>query len=349
MKLGVFSDLHLHNHKPFSEPTDYPGINTRAFKCLEILEQINAVVKEEKLAAALFCGDFWDFRGYLWVPLFNAAYDWVSSIADECPFILIPGNHDMSASGPESDSGVDAFDSIEGVHVIRVGSYYTINDKGERVIVQGVGAEDDFTTIPYVKGGTSTKRILLMHDILKGANLTPDFEAEDGLSVKVLKKLMKDKAIDKCFIGDIHLRQDAAPNIHYVGCCIQKSFSDAGQDKGMVIYDTKRNTVKFLNLESPQFLEGDESTEVDDYNYWQIQFSDPVEYAKRRAEFKGQPPNTKFLPPEKQAHEKRSSIDLSTGHAEAMREYVAQNQKGKAAQARLLKLGQSLLIGEEKG
>ena len=341
MKIGIFSDLQLHNHGPYSRP-HLEGVNTRGENCLNILEQVRDVAESESLGAVLFCGDFWDLRGYLWVPLFNQAYALVSSIAEVCPFVLISGNHDLSANNMEAWSSVEVFNDIQDVHHLR----HRFNTKrlGDGVLVVGMSAFEEFPPLPIAVLDDIQTRILLIHETIVGAKITNQFNAESGMNLDNLKKHMKDNKIDQCFAGDIHLRQELAPNIRYVGACIQKSFSDAPQKKGMLIYDTETNKVTFRGLKSPRFLTDDGTGTITDFDYWRIETETIDDYHVAKERLKdGLATNIQLIPPEKK-QVKRSSISLTTSHADALREYVGIHADKKDA-ARLLKQGDEFLIG----
>lgn len=343
MKLGIFSDLHLHNHKPFSRPTGAPGINSRANSCLCVLIEIIEMSRRREIDAVLFCGDFWDLRGFIWVPLFHEAYSLLRELSKRVAVVMIKGNHDLATSEENTPSGVDVFRTVGGVHVLDK-THQRVYLGGKRVYVCGISADEGLEDLrePAPPGICS---VLLMHTMIEGVKITDKYNAESGLSLTRLRKFMDKNNFHRCFIGDVHLRQDVAPNIHYVGSVIQKSFSDAGQHKGMTIYDTKKNTIKFRRIVSPEFRTRNQVPEHLGKDYWKItpQNKEEHDIAKKGRTFR-----VRIIPPEK-AHKVRSNITVGTSHDDALVEYVhSKLPVGSGDAKRMVRLGRKYMIPETK-
>lgn len=335
MKLLIFSDLHLHNHAPFAEPA-WSGINSRGRECIQVLYRLEDVVRDDGVDAVLFCGDFWDFRGYLWVPLFDMAYRALTRIASRVPFVMISGNHDLATSDRHGISGIDAFRNIPGVRVL-------VPPFGKNlggVMVYGMGADKTMLDLEHISSSPNNLNILMLHETIKGVKMTDQYSAPLGLSPIELGRFMDRKDIHRCFLGDIHLRQDPMPNVHYVGCCLQKSFSDSGQDKGFTLYDTDEDTLTFISSRAPKFYVTKKMPLEENKNYWRVT---PDSYPEYKAEKFRKAKNVQLIPPVKE-HKKRSNIDLTTNSERRLKEYVHIMEPDVGKHERLLDFGKSFFI-----
>lgn len=339
MKIGIFSDLHLNNHKPFSTPMG-SGLNSRAYKCLSILVQVRDMAAKERFDIVCFCGDFWDTRGSLPVVLFNIAYSLVAEIANICPFLFIRGNHDLATQEEDSPSSIDSFGSIPGVQVLDKNDfYYNPLDNFE---IWGLGADEPLVVPEGFH--RSYKVFLLLHTLLKGAKIHDEYDVEEGLKPRDLKSFMKDNNVEFCVIGDIHLRQTVSDNIVYVGSCIQKSFADTGQEKGIIILNTVKCDWRFVPLDSPKFVEIAAGVKDwwNSFDYFRV-FTKDQEAYEIKNKVSNHPRNIQLMPPEKVAAKCRSDITLDISHEEAMRRYVEKELEKSEDQQRLLKYGMGFL------
>lgn len=339
MRVGIFSDLHLHSFKPFSKPVK-GGINTRSENSLEILIQVAKIAYDEYLDLVCFCGDFFHSRGQLSVPLFNEANKLIKEI--HCDVAMIRGQHDLATREFGAPSGVDVFEDMDGVSVLDGAHPY----KSKELIVYGCNSDeslDDIETEDDVYY-SSASRILLMHTIIRGCKINPQFKAEEGLSLKKLHKFMKDADIFRCFLGDIHLRQALSKRVNYVGCSIQQSFGEEKYDTGITIWDSRKAVLKFVQFVSPKFVTVPSSMVkkkwFDDYNYFKVHTGTRERYRKLSRNPKW---NVKPIPPEKKTDKKRSTISLETDHKVAVRTYTRGLEKNKVRRDRLVKLGINIL------
>jgi len=59
---------------------------------------------------------------------------------------------------------------------------------------------------------------------------------------------------DMVLCGHIHQRQRLAPNFVVVGSPLHRDQGDVGEEKGLLIYDTDDQSIKFFPLDYPRFL-----------------------------------------------------------------------------------------------
>lgn len=323
-RIGIFSDLHLHNFKQFSKPVG-KGLNSRAVETLKILDQVVGVAESLELEAVLFCGDMFESRGYISVALLKEAKDRIRSIARICPVIMIAGNHDQATKEEDTPNAVELFSDIEGVMILSNGDSTIIGGEeyeGWDLEIFGFEAGEKLTDLinPSRFSG-DYNRILLLHETIKGTAInSTGYVADFGIPKNYLKKYLDRNEIDFCFIGDIHVRQKILDNCWYVGNTIQKEFGE-DQDKGILILED--GEVYFLPLESPQFKSIDFSDLESEYNetdYFRVTVSSVEEYEQLNENWNYF--NIKPIPDIETEKKERSEIGLDMDKDELLETYI---------------------------
>lgn len=334
MKVGIWSDLHLHSFKPFSKPVK-GGINTRSENTLEILIKVAQIAQDESLNLVCFCGDFWHARGYLSVPLFKEAYKLIGEIP--CDVAMIRGQHDLATREFGAPSGIDVFGYIDGVSILDGEHSWKHRD----LIVYGCNSDEtlDDIEVDYGAFHKECPKILLMHTIIQGCKINPIFKAEEGMSLKKLHNFMDYAGISKCFLGDIHLRQQVSKRVYYVGCAIQQSFGEEKYETGMTIWEPDV-TMKFIPFTGAEFVTVQATNShkkwYSEHNYFRVCTKSETLFRKLLRDPKW---NVRLIPPAKTFSKKRSSIKLETDYKSAIRTYTKNKIKHKDKLERLTKLG----------
>lgn len=345
MKIGIFSDLHLHNYSAFGEPAG-GGLNHRAVKSLDTLFQIYEKVDELDLEFLCFCGDMFEAKGNLSVPLIIAAKECLKLISDRMNILAVPGNHDIAVREKDSPTSIDIFEDLK--YFVNVDK--TVFPRGGEPWFIGMGADTELKDLEIMLKSKakympkSNKGILLMHKTFKGTLISnTGYKAETGMSIREVEKFMQKHNIVYCFCGDIHIRQRLRDNIWYVGNPLQVGFGDT-QEKGMLILDTDNWSVDFEELRSPKFISVDyANAKIDDYNYFSINTSNKEDFeeAQRLNAW-----NVKINPPPKEYSKDRTTIKMDMDVDNVLEEYV--KMKNPLGKDRILKLGKSLLTEAKK-
>lgn len=272
MKIGIFSDIHIHNWKRFAKPsTLYLGINSRAEACLEVLFQIGTIAKEEPLDCILFCGDFFESRGNVSIPLVVASKIILSEILDICPIFAVSGNHDLVGASSESISALNMFDSLNSENG------FTILDNrivGYREL--SIAGIPNGSSLSRIDDEDKKGKILIMHHHVTGARMSSSSSmmVKSDISIEQIEEYMERFGYSYCFIGDIHTRQKLEDNIWYVGSTLQHDFGET-QNKGILILDTDKSSIEFREIPSPKFFSigEDEIDSIDNFNYFEVRAS----------------------------------------------------------------------------
>jgi DNA repair exonuclease SbcCD nuclease subunit len=245
LKLALFSDLHVHAYREFSEPLP-SGLNSRLGDTLDALE---AVVRgAEGLDALVFGGDLFHKRRILDVRAFNEVFDRLA--INKVSAYLLRGNHDQATR----DGKVHSLHSLKKVA--------SIIDRPKLVEL------DDGIWINFIpwsdnpaetKAALKTKRpkgatsyICVGHFGVLGAVTGPtEYVPLEPIQLEDLP----DGLYDFGFLGHYHRRQKLKERWWYIGSPLQTSRGERGENKGYLIYDTdnpNKFTVKPLHL--PEFV-----------------------------------------------------------------------------------------------
>lgn len=335
MKLGVFSDVHIHNFQQFGKPSQvFQGINTRAEDCFNAIIKAYQTAKENDAEALLFCGDLFENRGTLSVSLIRIAQVVLQHICSDIPVYAISGNHDYASKHGESVSSVELFDTIENLKVISLGTEY-LNGVAISGVSHGKSYED-------LEKHTADSGVLLLHTTFSGTTISDSHIAETGEDLDDLKEYMKDNNYSMCFVGDIHRRQNLGDGVWYVGSLLQNGFGDE-QDKGMLIVDTETKSVRFHTIVSPRFVTIQCGEDVEESGYYRIATESETDYSYAKQKY-GDFTNSIILPPNKTVTKKRvEGVTLNSDPMKGLSAWMTAKGIEVPLQKELKKLAKPLL------
>jgi len=249
MKIGLFSDLHLHKWMSFG--VDEYGLSVRLGDQMKVLEQIKKNIIEYKIDKLAFGGDLYHKVGEIPVECINVAHEFFAYLErEDIPCLMVDGNHDLiNRKSPHwYHSAVRPFDNTkeyEGVK-IKIVNYMDVID---------------YTEIRDYD-------IVILH---KQPTLVNDygikFDGADWETLAANNKLV--------FFGHYHERMFLSGNCFIMGSVMPLTFADTN-DRGMWIVDTDNWTVEFIPIQSPKFITVDTPDQVvkDDGNYYRVLHAD---------------------------------------------------------------------------
>jgi len=261
MKVLLFSDLHAHAFRSYATMTP-EGRNSRLQDALNILKQIDTLSRQEDVLGILFGGDLFHIRpglGNMKIPTFNAVFEAVARLKIGRSFVgLLVGNHDQgNKSGTEHS--IYAFQST--VTVMDQLQWYAFESNGEYLNVLAVPA----TTQPDLGAAITHAiddhadredfqgpHIMLGHLGIEGATVGSNFVMRGNGSYKVGD--LHPKYFDQIFLGDYHKPQVLAENVQYIGATHHHNWSDEGQPRGCLIWNTETGKIEFHFLAGPHFV-----------------------------------------------------------------------------------------------
>jgi len=295
-KVIAFSDFHAHIFNDYAKP-DPEYVNDRFRAQMETLEKIFHMARAER-ATVLFAGDLFHKRSKIDDVVFNSVY----KIFAENPDVhvtMVRGNHDARTNATVTAHWLETFQYLPNVTVYAVPmcGYVEAGDSsvGEGFDIYAIPYSDDITFLKQkivefaemAKQG-DTPSVLVGHIGVDGSEVGKYSHRLEG-AFKV-GDLFPD-VFDYVLLGHYHKRQflGGLDNVCYIGNTIQTSFSDEGQEKGVMLLDTDKKTKpEFIPIKNKQFItltSIDENTqEIVDNNY--VRFILPKEQAQEVEIFK---------------------------------------------------------------
>lgn len=261
MKILLFSDLHAHAFRSYASMTT-EGRNSRLQDALNILNQIEQICRQEDVHGVLFGGDLFHIRpglGNMKIPTFNAVFEAIARIKLAVSFVgLLVGNHDQgNKSGTEHS--IYVFQSL--VTVMDRLQWYVFESNGEYVNVLAVPATTSTVLNELISREISDHadredfmgpHIMLGHLGIEGASVGTNFVMRGHGAHQVGS--LHPKYFDQVFLGDYHKPQKLADNVQYIGATHHHNWSDEGQPRGCLIWDTETDKIEFRFLAAPRFV-----------------------------------------------------------------------------------------------
>jgi len=257
MRILLFSDLHGHNFRPYSDLLP-GGRNSRLQDTLNILAEIEEVCRNQAVEGVLFGGDTFHARGTINVRAFNEVCQAMARINIHVSFFgVLVGNHDQS----------DRTGIIYSTETFK--SFLTVMDEprwysfGDALDVMAVPYHPDKATLLAHLQGIAHAELkapvscLLGHFGISGGKVGSNFVLVSDFETSLSELPYED--FDQVFLGHYHLPQTLLPNVRFIGATHQHNWGDAEQERGCWLWDTEPDqefsTPTFTPLTSaPRFV-----------------------------------------------------------------------------------------------
>lgn len=238
MKLIAIGDIHCSG---FTDDALIEGYPARLFYIKESLDSIIKYGREKGITDYVMVGDVYNDKTII----YNASQDMLVNFFlqnSDLNFILISGNHDLSATGTNQKSAISAFQKYPNVHCVLhepeviekyngvfvpyahdfLAKYRTVDTKGMKILFAHVGLNEG-----VLQSGLSRVDKLKMSDI-------------NNMSLLILGHYHKPQKIEGTnSIG------------YYVGSLIPKDWNDKNEDKRFLVVDTDTLEVESVNIDCP--------------------------------------------------------------------------------------------------
>jgi DNA repair exonuclease SbcCD nuclease subunit len=255
MKIAFVADLHIGAGRSFFSDlqSDLPYYLNRHKTCfLELIEQI----KKEEITYVILGGDLLDHARPL--PKESELLGWfLHELSEIAEVHIISGNHETLWGG------------MTALHPVQ--AYTQANDKIKWHLSLET-TDEPFGKVLWASHHETPRlgraiqefdpEFVVAHFAAKGCVYHNGITAPKGFEFKY-----KTGKIKRWFVGDIHLRQQMAPNAAYPGSPLQINFGESGV-KGFDVYDTEKNKLRqvaltktvalmteFVNEKVPEFSE----------------------------------------------------------------------------------------------
>lgn len=251
MRILFSADHHHHPYQQFASVRQ-GGMSSRVVEGLVAEEFLLSVEREHHIDVHVRLGDLFHQKNVLDAVTFSEVYDRIQMSA--VPQILLCGNHDEAAGGLRH--GIEPFRHLP--HVTVVSSPRACVFEG--VTIYGVPYHNDvevarqavkqFVRQHLAPQQTPAVTFLAFHGEITGAQTGSEYKLAGQLSLQDLYPSL----YTAVFCGHIHEPQQLAPNVWYVGSLLQRSFSDEGQPRSVVVFDTETRQGERLLVPGPRFV-----------------------------------------------------------------------------------------------
>ncbi|AIW03296.1 phosphoesterase [Bacillus phage Mater] len=333
-KLVVFSDFHAHLFEDFAKP-DPEYVNDRFRAQVATLYQVFEIARQHG-AKLLFTGDLFHKRAKIDDIVFNTVYR-VFAENDDIDVYMVRGNHDARTNATETAHWLETFQYLKHVTVIAT---------PERVFVPSDDGDFYICGIPYSDDTEYLKTKIVEYKELAKADDTPHILAAhigvDGSETgRYSHRLEGAFKIGDLFpdiftyvaLGHYHKRQFLGhlDNVFYTGNTIQTSFSDEGQDKGVMLLDIAgASRPEFIPVANKKFITLtaiDENTqELIDNNYVRLVL--PQDQAQEVAIFKEESDNVRVEIQREYKTETRIAIGMDSTEEQVVTEFAKEYYPG---------------------
>ena len=199
---------------------------------------------ESKADLAVIAGDLFDGHALIRSELMTCWLEFLAGI--KIPYYLIVGNHDK-ISPSSGVHALEAFKFLKDVHVVCpndiVYSNSTVSSSNLAMVSHNTA--EDFKRL--VMSIDSSFKILFCHQLFQGAQFDNGFYSPDGIPIEVVSRY---KLV---IAGDVHKEQQIG-NVWYTGSPFSMTFADAGQEKGVWIFDTETMERTKIKLNLPLYI-----------------------------------------------------------------------------------------------
>lgn len=251
MKIGIFTDIHVHNYRRFGYDA-VSGMSKRLNQqCLVIDQILDHFIHKEKVDLVIDGGDTLHKYGEVPTECVNIVCKMFGEIIHEkIPYILTDGNHDLVAlNDPKWFHSINSFFGKKH-------DEYTLPD-GYKIKIVHYGDKVDYDKIKRYN-------LVILHKTPIGAKVG-NYVFTDGVDWRILAENN-----GLVVFGHIHQPQQLSPNCFVLGAPMHLDFGDVG-DRGIYIIDTDTNSLRFIPLEFPRFITVDNYDDFKkDGNYYRI-------------------------------------------------------------------------------
>jgi len=221
MRILLYSDLHLREE--------------RLEDAAQVLSEIPRLAIDHNVDRIVNGGDTFNTRGVIRTKCLKVLYDAYSEWARQgLKQTIIVGNHDQ-----EDKAGVihpmKIFERFPDWHVIDTPQ---ISDGGVFIPYVSNGELKSFLTEHSFPKG----QVAFVHLGFQGAMMNDSYRDTEGVPIEWFNKFLA------VFSGHYHYR-NKIKHVQYIGSPMQQNFSEMGQEKGVLIYDSALKKTEFIPID----------------------------------------------------------------------------------------------------
>ena len=267
MRVGVISDVHVHNARRFGGP-EVASINQRCRITLDVLYRAITKAEQEQCEALLVLGDLFDSDHPEPQVIAEVQQRFREAQAGGMKIVCLLGNHESTST----QYGDHALNVLADAACI-VADRYTVLQFGDTVVLlipyqPGDAAQYIRTVLQMMQIASKPgeKLVLALHCGLRDCETAPWLKtAQNSVDVQQLVALCRQYAVSQVIAGDWHSRhewstdpKDGLPFVHVlqVGALSPTGFSDAGLEGfgTLAVIDASLGPPTIHEIAGPRFL-----------------------------------------------------------------------------------------------
>lgn len=333
-KVVHFTDFHAHIFEDFAKP-DKQFITDRFRDQINTLHKVFDIAREHD-AILVFGGDLFHKRKTLDDIVFNEVFTVFAQNSDTEVY-MIRGNHDSRDNSTESRSWLEPFQFLPNVTVFTCPYWREVEKDGFLFNLFAIPYSDDTERLKEdiaiwanLAQQSPNPSILAGHISVDGSEVGRySHRLAGAFSVADLRP----DVFDYVALGHYHKRQflGGTDNVFYTGNTIQTSFSDEGQEKGVMLMDLATGAKPtFIPIENKQFItltQVDENTQQLVDNHY-VRLILPKEQVKEVEVFKEKSDNFRLEVTRNYKIETRIGIEMDSTEEQIVSEYTKEFYPG---------------------
>ncbi|AHJ87525.1 putative recombination exonuclease [Bacillus phage Bp8p-C] len=333
-KIVHFTDFHAHIFEDFSKP-DKRYITDRFKAQIDTLHTVFEIAREHN-AVLLFGGDLFHKRKTLEDIVFNEVFEVFAQYSDVSVY-MVRGNHDSRDNSTTSRHWLEPFRCLPNVTVFSTPGYVEVEQDGFIFNLFAIPYSDDTDRLKQaingfadIAGKAANPSILAGHIGVDGSEIGRySHRLAGAFSVSDLRP----DVFNYVALGHYHKRQflGGTDNVFYTGNTIQASFSDEGQEKGVMLIDLEAGgKPTFIPIENKQFItltQVDENTQQLVDNHY-VRLILPKEQVKEVEVFKEKSDNFRLEVTRSYKTETRIGIEMDSTEEQIVSEYTKEFYPG---------------------
>jgi hypothetical protein len=328
-----------------------PEVTLQRYRTARFFIELERLARERRVDAVWDLGDTLDNRSEIPVPtiqVVEAGLAWLMRGRGGPLCYKLIGNHEQhqKAAGVHTGALFNPFFRV--VPEREVFDWSRVEEDGPWIIAAAFpyDFEDAAAWIraEVVRGREANRNVIVIgHLPLKGARL-PGGPLATGLEADCLE------GADFALLGHVHRHQEVRRSYWYVGSPFQQDFGEAGEPKGVALFDTRTLEVEFVDLGGfPQYRVAEAAGLPDELalgeDRWKILVRDRAQaqaiYARPWA------PEVELTYLYEEAAARDPEANVLVGEPESLvKEYLATHPAAGLDGARLLEMGMGFLRGQ---
>jgi DNA repair exonuclease SbcCD ATPase subunit len=233
-KIFHLADIHIRNYKRHEE---YREVFDKAYKYINKHKTENSII--------YIGGDLVHSKTDISPELVEMLSNFLNKMANECPTLIILGNHDTNLN---NRSRIDALSPIVSIldnpnlYFLSENGYYKFAQLGINVLEVSIDP-DEYLPIDGIKD--SEVKIAFYHGAVDGAKTDLGIELKND---RVKASMFK--GYDLVLLGDIHKRQfiSTDPFVAYPSSLIQQNHGETLRGHGLLEWDLKTMSAKEIEI-----------------------------------------------------------------------------------------------------